>query len=988
MASHTVHSDSTGKYIVVVKGDTLSAIALECKTESGGKTYQQLAALNSIPNANLIYIDQKIYLTKSSSSSSGGSSNSNKATVNHFGVQSTDEGTLFATWTWSQHSNTEKYETWWEYDLGDGIWYISKGTADERQTTWSIPSGAKAVKFWVKPISKTYGENNTTHFTADWSTEKKWTNKTPLDIPSSPKVEIKDYTLTATLDNIDINDATHICFQAVKDNKSQFGKRGEVRIVTGHASYSWTVDAGAEYKVRCYAYYKQKDGCWSDWSAYSENVSTMPSAISGDITIAAESETSVYLAWQSVKTATKYEIQYAEKKEYLDGSGENTTITVEGTTYYRVTGLASGTKYFFRVRAGNAEGYSAWSKEKSIVIGTDPAAPTTWSSTTSAVVGEEVVLYWVHNTEDGSSQVSANLELVLSVEGDSTIEKTSHVVEIKNSTSEELKDKTSYCIIDTKNGYLRWSEDGVEKELNLETTFQEGVHIDWRVQTSGITNEYGDWSTTRTVDIYATPSLSLDIGRPIYYLVERSIDPFYRNYNYNKVDTEVNIVRGSALDGTFTTDNEQVYSGITTDGDEVLYCRGIVSLYNVDDTTNNLPEVNAFPIYISALPGPKTQSPIGYHISITANESHETTNSIGNTEMIKAGEQVYSEYFDVKYDLLVELSAGNIDLANNITYTVTCTVSMDSGLTAEASSQFKVSWVEVGFLPNAEVAIDVDTLTASIRPYCNDTRLVYCKVERNGRLYTATDTTFDYVYGKVVNNAITQTGEQVYYGFNADGEEIYYCEKELVTPVTDIYLSVYRREFDGGFTELATMLDGENNTAITDPHPALDFARYRIVAASKTTGSVSYYDLPAIPVEGSAVIIQWDEAWTSFETTEDTRLAEPTWSGSMLKLPYNIDVSDSTNPEVEMVEYIGRKHPVSYYGTQRGQSATWNVVIEKDDEETIYGLRRLSMWMGDGYVREPSGSGYWANIQVSFSQKHRDLTIPVSLKITRVEGGA
>ena len=43
--------------------------------------------------------------------------------------------------------------------------------------------------------------------------------------------------------------------------------------------------------------------------------------------------------------------------------------------------------------------------------------------------------------------------------------------------------------------------------------------------------------------------------------------------------------------------------------------------------------------------------------------------------------------------------------------------------------------------------------------------------------------------------------------------------------------------------------------------------------------------------------------------------------------------------------------------------------------------------MGDVYVREPSGSGYWANISVSFSQTHRELVIPVSLSITRVDGG-
>mgnify|MGYP006874731869 CR=1 FL=1 len=61
--------------------------------------------------------------------------------------------------------------------------------------------------------------------------------------------------------------------------------------------------------------------------------------------------------------------------------------------------------------------------------------------------------------------------------------------------------------------------------------------------------------------------------------------------------------------------------------------------------------------------------------------------------------------------------------------------------------------------------------------------------------------------------------------------------------------------------------------------------------------------------------------------------------------------------------------------------------IPKDDKETLYALRRLSIWKGDVYVREPSGSGYWANVSVSFSQKHREVTIPVSFDIRRVEGG-
>ena len=60
-----------------------------------------------------------------------------------------------------------------------------------------------------------------------------------------------------------------------------------------------------------------------------------------------------------------------------------------------------------------------------------------------------------------------------------------------------------------------------------------------------------------------------------------------------------------------------------------------------------------------------------------------------------------------------------------------------------------------------------------------------------------------------------------------------------------------------------------------------------------------------------------------------------------------------------------------------------------DDDDVMYMVRagELSIWMGDCYVREASGSGYWASVGVSFSQSHDQLTIPVTLTVTRVEGG-
>ena len=328
--------------------------------------------------------------------------------------------------------------------------------------------------------------------------------------------------------------------------------------------------------------------------------------------------------------------------------------------------------------------------------------------------------------------------------------------------------------------------------------------------------------------------------------------------------------------------------------------------------------------------GPSTQVPVGYHLTIVSNTSYETRDHIGSIKVVSEGEEVYSKYIDSSsYDLLVHLSAGDVDLVNNASYTAKCVLSMDSGLTGEDSRDFTVTWEGIEHEPNAVTSIDTEDLTALIMPYCED------------------------VEGNLVE---------------------------------DVTLSVYRREFDGSFTEIMTGLENDRGRFITDPHPALDYARYRIVARSKATGSISYYDLPGLPVGEKAVVIQWDEAWRPYEDFDYATDQEP-WSGSMLKLPYNIDISEENKLDVSLVEYIGRKHPVSYYGTQVGQSQSWSLAIPKTDKETVYALRRLAIWMGDVYVREPSGSGYWAHISVSFNQNHLDTIIPVRFSITRVAGG-
>lgn len=980
----------------VVKGDTLWDLARKY-----GTTVDKLVELNDIEDPNFIVIGQKLIVSGSATKKTNITW---RAEVKSFGLLS--NGTeLYASWTWGK-TYTENYQVQWSYkDSSSWLkeWIqVPVSTVTVKQATYSIPQNAKQVKFVVKPISKkkTVNGKEVDRWTASWSTAKIFNVADPHDAPSAPNIDkLEGNKLTVSVSNVDA-DGGKIVFQVYPIRSKKVYKSATVSLINRHASHIFPLASGSEYVVRCQVY---QNGLYSEWSPYSSSVLPAPAKVARISTLRAESETSVYLGWGPVATATAYDIEYTTDKSHFGSSNLSMTVTVEGASYYLLGNLQSGDEYFFRVRAVNGGGESDWSEIGSVVLGTEPIAPTTWSSVTTAITGEDVTLFWVHNSEDGSNETYAEIEFTL----DGVVQPT---VLIENKNPDEDEVKTRSYILDT-------------------SSYAEGTKILWRVRTSGVTNNFGDWSIQRTIDVYAQPTLDLRMqaligGRNLLLNSDSKVAHTYQG-TVMSVEKDVAVeewwaddaIRIYGIGGTAPTfaylsgtsvkglsDEKRTYAAsvyvknnhatnqvkisanhlddvsqilepgevakveligkgngwgalqinfqtITTGDDfditywhpKIEYGSRVTDWIPAPEDTgsdeasleeianpDSSGELNRFPFYISAVPGPASQHPIGYYLTVLANESYDTSDAAGNDIYIKAGDAVYSKYFDVNQHLMVELGAGQIDLENNKSYTVTCTASMDSGLSSEASLVFQVLWDDIEYEPNAEIGIDEEIAAAYIRPYCED----------------------------------------------VDGN-----------PIEGVTLSVYRREFDGTFTELMTGIDNLSNTFITDPHPALDYARYRVVATDVETGAVSYSDITPYPVNEKAVIIQWDDDWSEFEGISEGSWEQPVWAGSLLRLPYNIDVTENNQSDVTMVKYIGRTHPVSYYGTQVGETATWNVTIEKDDEETLYMLRRLQKWMGDVYVREPSGCGYWANISVSFSQKHKEVTIPVTLNITRVEGG-
>lgn len=856
-----------------------------------------VVALNNIKNRNLIYVGQVLVLSNSGGSNpapapapapvpAAPTTTLKTVTINTLALQS-DSSTgrdVFAQWSWKRE-NTKNFKVRWEFDVDGEIKYETF----ETENTWSeytVPKEfqekATHVQVFVKPVAENKKNSNGSDSGIPyWSDVKEvgkqyWFSNNPPSVPPAPSCKISeqnDFILECYYENIDpadLRDATHVVFQIIKDNTYSVHVSGPVKInkETQSVKYQYNVIFGSSYKVRAKAV-KTGNNTESGWSDYSSSVSTKPSVPTDIITTCradqqidsatGEKILSVFLEWSPVSNVTSYTIEYTTNREYFTtATNEITSINTDtAVTQWRVTGIEVGREYFFRLRANNSVGSSNPSGIVSVIVGTAPAAPTTWSSSNGSFVGESLNLYWTHNSTDNSRQTYAELWLTI----DGVREPAAYTFQngTNPNSGEEIDEQVFlYGKAISYKGSLHVELDTTHRSLK-------NKEIQWEVRTAGVAG-FGDWSIPRTVYVYEKPVLNLSVTK-----------------------------------------------------DE-------------GGTTGLIETLTEFPFYVRASVGLENyniQRPIGYHLKITANEFYETVDDAGRTTVINNGDSVYSKYFDTTSDLIDELSADKLDLESGINYTVFCSVDMSTGLSIEGVHSFMVSWSDAQYKTNADIGIDTNSFTAIISPYCTD------------------------LDGNFVDN---------------------------------IFLSVYRREYDGTFTKIASDIPNDNNTSVTDPHPSLDYARYRIVARDNITGAISFFDLPSYPVGGTSVIIQWDEEWSTFDATGSNSSDGPAWSGSLLELPYNIDVTDKRKPDVSLVEYAGRKHPVSYYGTQTGESASWSVVIPKDDKDTIYALRRLSLWMGDVYVREPSGSGYWANITVSFSQNHNDVSVPVTLDLTRVEG--
>lgn len=325
-------------------------------------------------------------------------------------------------------------------------------------------------------------------------------------------------------------------------------------------------------------------------------------------------------------------------------------------------------------------------------------------------------------------------------------------------------------------------------------------------------------------------------------------------------------------------------------------------------------------------------TPTRYWLNVVADEPYETVGPDGEPVWVAEGETVWSGEAVPGDDgcdesgWSISLTVVDIRLNPGATYVVNGGCYTSQGLKSDAAPATFIADINQTAVSgcDADVAFDRATMAATVMPRCTDGP-----------------------------------------------------EGELLQGVT---LSVWR--LGDPNEKIGEWMVNDGHAICLDAHPTFGTCTYRIVATDSTSGAQGFSDV-IIDIPAPGIVIQWDEDWS--EPTND--MEGVSFSGQRLILPFNVDVTEQWSKQSSLNEWAGRKSPVSRYGTQRGHTATWSCVVNRyRGLDQVNAVRKLATYMGDVYVREPYGSGYWAHVDVaSLGAVHGSPAVQVSLNVTRVD---
>lgn len=823
-----------------------------------------------------------------------------------------------------------------------------KPVSDTRSVVTAVVTTTKVYSDGTKDTSSQNKTETKPYVTTAWTALKSHDFRTDKCATPTVAYELSADGKKATVSvSTDDADARYCDIQLCTKSGSKYAvakKKNDLACTAAAgAEYTFSLDAGKTYYLRAQIAADKKTKGASSWSAY-QTVAARP-AKPGKPTAQATGATGAKVTWKAVAGAASYRVQYvtgASSRFNTDPTAVTEVDGIIGLTF-TPTGLDPAEKYWFRVAADNATGTSAWSTAASCTTALEPEAPTTYATDAAYIEGDTALLLWVHNAEDGSDQTAAQVQV--DVYAPATAEpvaaKTVWDIAFDLETASFTLPPDFAEISNEQVGRSDW--DGTEfslgDELNIRANRQDGTtKISWSIPLQCFSFENGRGTV---LEPYADDLDSMAASAVVESLTY---------YSHHVVQI---------LSGTTAEEAEFDTSGLP-DGTEVAWkvctkgaheswspwsAQRRFAVYEQPELECELRQgeggsgvdgespLTAYPLAVTLDASGGGNAPIAYHAAISTAEDIQYTDAYGMDRWLAAGSIVWEGDFPTGDDpLTVLVDGGSALLTDGGSYTVTATVAMESGLAAAAQASFAVAFEADLPEPGALVVFDPDTLTADISPYC-------MAVDGNG------DPTDGYREGTV--------------------------------------LAVYRITADGDLILLRAGIANTGAATVTDPHAPFGECWYHIVATDSATGICSFADAMDESPHGRCVI-QFDEQWQQ-AGPEDYGDGGPIYGGVLIDGFYNLEFAEQGDVQAEDIAYIGREDPVSYYGTQTGYTASYRVVFPRDDAETLSKMRALMRLRDDAYIREPSGTGFWAHVRTTLSRRFDNGAYEATVEATRVD---
>jgi titin len=283
----------------------------------------------------------------------------------------------------------------------------------ERAPDVSGVPGTFAEIATVATGTKTYADTTLTELTTYWYRVRAYNSggasgyssavhaKTLTGLPAAPS-GLRATTLSKTSIALDWTD----------NSNNELGFQLEQAPDAGGApgTFEWIAGVGANTTTLTVSglavgttYWFRVRSTYIDSSAYSNSASAttfpLPPAAPASFTATAVSGSEIDLAWADVPDEAGYTLQRAPDNNGVPGAYATIATLATGTTTYKNAPLAANTTYWFRIRATNAGGSSAYVVTSATTLTAPPPAPTGLAAkpTTNATTA---TLTWTDNAAD------------------------------------------------------------------------------------------------------------------------------------------------------------------------------------------------------------------------------------------------------------------------------------------------------------------------------------------------------------------------------------------------------------------------------------------------------------------------------------------------------------------------------------------------------------------------------------------------------------